>query len=82
METLLSILVAIIGGLGFLLYRQSKQNVSLKADKSLTDREKDSTIVDTGVDSAKQEIEKLESDKDNPVDDGFWDEYLQDKSRK
>lgn len=78
METLLSILVAIIGGLGFLVFRKSKQNTQLKADKSLTDQKKDSKLVDEKVESAQKEIDKLESEKDKPVGDGFWDDYTKD----
>lgn len=82
MEYLIGILLSIIGGLGFLVFRKSKQNTQLKADKDLTSQTEHSKIVDKEVKQSQEEIDKLESDKDKPVDDGFWDEYLQDKSRK
>lgn len=79
METLIGILLSIIGGLGFMYFRKSKQNTQLKVDKSLTDQKKDSTIVDEKVESAQKEIDKLESEKDKPVGDDFWDDYTKDK---
>jgi len=79
METLIGILLSIIGGLGFMYFRKSKQNRSLKANQSLTDQKEDSTIVDEKVESAQKEIDKLESEKDKPVGDDFWDDYTKGK---
>jgi hypothetical protein len=68
---------AIIGGLIFLLNRKSKQNTQLKADKSLTVQRESSKVVDSKVDSAQKEIDKLEKEmKTKPKDDDdFWKDY-------
>lgn len=82
METLISILLAIIGGLGFVLFRKSKENTQLKADKSLTERESSSKIVDVKVEDIKKEIKKLENKKNEAVEDKFWKDYFEKKGKK
>lgn len=81
METLISILIAIIGGLGFLVLRKSKQNTQLKADKSLADQKNDSKITDEKIKDAQDEINKLVKEMDKPVSDSeeFWKDYKGDE---
>ena len=75
METLVSILVAIVGGLAFLLFNKSKENTSLKAEKDLTEQSERSKIVDEQVSSASVEIDALSEEMDKPVGDKFWKKY-------
>lgn len=75
METLVSILVASVGGLAFLLFNKSKESVKLKADKDLTDRKSESKIVDNQLEALQNEIGKLEEEMNKPVDGNFWDSY-------
>tara|TARA_R100001086_G_scaffold249961_1_gene192065 strand:- start:990 stop:1232 length:243 start_codon:yes stop_codon:yes gene_type:complete len=79
METLIAILVAIIGGLGFMLSRKSKENENLKADKSLTDQKQSSKVVDKKNRDLQEEIELLEDGKNKSVEDGFWKDYTKGK---
>jgi hypothetical protein len=81
MESLISVLIAIIGGLGFLLFHKNKQNIQLKADKDLTSQSKDSKIVDNKVKSAEEEIKDLEKTMDDPVEEAmeFWKKYNEKK---
>lgn len=79
METLLGILLSIIGGLGFLLFKKSKQNIQLKADNDLQTQKKDSKIVDGRVDGAQKEIDSLNKEIDKPVKDDFWKDYTKDE---
>ena len=77
MENLISILVAALAGLGLLLFRKSKQNISLKAEKDLTERTESSKVVDDQNSETQKEIDSLEgqikSEPEGP--DKFWDEY-------
>lgn len=75
METLISILVAVIGGLGFMLFRKSKQNTQLQADKDLTDQKKSSKMVDKKNKDLQEEIDLLETEKGKSVEDDFWKNY-------
>lgn len=81
METLISILIAIIGGLGFLFYRKSKQNTQLKADIDLTSQRERSKIVDEKVNSAEEEIDTLHKEMGKPVEgsEEFWKDYGKDR---
>lgn len=75
METIISILLAFLGGLGFMFFRERNKSRHLQADKDLTDRTSDSKMVDKQIKCAKKKIDKLESDKSKPVGDDFWDDY-------
>lgn len=77
METLISILVAVIGGLGFLLYRKSKQNIQLKADADLTRQTERSRVVDKELISAQEKIDSLSHEMEKPAEEseGFWRKY-------
>ena len=79
METLISILIAIIGGLGFALFHKSKQNTQLKADKDLTSQEESSKLVDEKITDSQKDIAKLEEQKNKPVGDDFWKDYTNPK---
>lgn len=79
METLISLLIAIIGGLGFLFFRKSKENTQLKVDKSLSERKQDSELSESKVESAEKDIEKIDKEMKKPVDDSFWDDYTKGK---
>lgn len=74
---IVAFLSAIIGGLLILLNRKSNQNADLKSDKDLTVQRSKSTIVDSKVESAQKEIDKLEKEmKTKPKDDDdFWKDY-------
>jgi preprotein translocase subunit SecF len=74
---IVAFLSAIIGGLLILLNRKSNQNADLKSDKDLTVQKSKSTIVDSKVESAQKEIDKLEKEmKTKPKDDDdFWKDY-------
>jgi preprotein translocase subunit SecF len=74
---IVAFLSAIIGGLLILLNRKSNQNADLKSDKDLTVQREKSTIVDSKVESAQKEIDKLEKEmKTKPKDDDdFWKDY-------
>ena len=77
METLISILITIIGGLGFLLFRKSKQNTQLKADIDLTKQSESSKVVDEKVNSAQEKIDDLNQEMEKPVEEAeeFWKNY-------
>lgn len=77
MENLISILIAALAGLGLLLFRKSKQNISLKAEKDLTERTESSKVVDDQNSETQKEIDSLEGQiKSEPKGpDKFWDEY-------
>lgn len=79
METLIGVLLSIIGGLSFLVFRKSKQNNQLKANQSLTDQKNDSKITDEKIDSAQGEIDTLHKEMEKPVGDEFWKDYTKDK---
>lgn len=77
METLISILVALLGGVGFLYYRKSKENVGLKADIDLTSQRERSKIADEKVSDADEKLDALGKEMDKPVEesDEFWKKY-------
>lgn len=77
MEYLISVLIAIIGGLSFLLFRKSKHNTQLKADIDLTRRSERSKIVDEEVSSVQGEVDALSQELEKPTDeaDKFWRDY-------
>lgn len=83
METLISILVAVIGGLGFLLLRKSKENVQLKVDKDLTVQSESSKVVDEKVSEAQGKIDSIQSELDIEPDEseGFWEDYSEKKKK-
>ena len=84
METLVSILIIIVGALGFGFYRSSKKNNQLRADKDLTVQSTSSKIVDENVESAQKEIDEIEDEMDEPEEDPvkFWSEYKDDDKGK
>jgi len=79
MEYLTTLLVAIIGGLGFMLFRRYKDGIELRANRDLKDQEHSSNVVDEKVDSAQGEIDSIQDEIKSPVEDNFWDKYTKDK---
>lgn len=85
MDSQLSILLAIIGGLGLLLFRKSKQNTQLKAEQDLTDQKNRSKVVEEKVHSAQKKIDELSQELEKPVSeypteiDAFWKDYTKRK---
>lgn len=81
MDSQLSILLAIIGGLGLLLFRKSKQNNQLKAEQDLTDQKNRSKVVEEKVHSAQKKIDELSQELEQPVDESeeFWKDYTKRK---
>lgn len=81
MDSQLSILLAIIGGLGLLLFRKSKQNNQLKAEQDLTDQKNRSKVVEEKVHSAQKKIDELSQELEKPVSESeeFWKDYTKRK---
>lgn len=81
MDSQLSILLAIIGGLGLLLFRKSKQNNQLKAERDLTDQKNRSKVVEEKVHSAQKKIDELSQELETPVGESeeFWKDYTKRK---
>lgn len=81
---LTSILLAIIAGLGFVVYAKSKKNVSLKAEKDLSERLEESKTVDVQLMELDKKNDELEEDlKTDPEEpESFWDEYSKKKGLK
>lgn len=81
MDSQLSILLAIIGGLGLLLFRKSKQNTQLKAEQYLTDQKNRSKVVEEKVHSAQKKIDELSQELEKPVSESeeFWKDYTKRK---
>lgn len=81
MDSQLSILLAIIGGLGLLLFRKSKQNNQLKAEQDLTDQKNRSRVVEEKVHSAQKKIDELSQELETPVSESeeFWKDYTKRK---
>jgi len=84
MENLITLLIAVIGGLGFLLLRKSKENVQLKADKDLTVQSESSKVVDEVVSEAQVKIDSLQEAMESEPEEaeGFWTEYSEKKKKK
>lgn len=73
-----SILGALFVGLGFIIYRQYKKNLSLKADLDLSERESKSQQVDGEISEAEDKVEDIQGKIDSDVEedgDEFWDNY-------
>jgi len=77
MEYIISILVAVAGGFGFLYYRKSKENTQLKADKDLTSQRERSKVVDEKVELAQKEVDELNKEMKEKLkrSDEFWKDY-------
>lgn len=79
METIVTILVTIISGMGFLLYKKSKETAQLKADQDLTSQSESSKLVGEKIEESQTEVDKLESELQTKPDDKdkdqFWDDY-------
>ena len=83
MENLITILLAVIGGLGFLLLRKSKENTSLKIEKDLTIQSESSKVVDEKVADSQAKIDDLESELESEPEEAeaFWEEYTEKKKK-
>ena len=84
MENLITILLAVIGGLGFLLLRKSKENVSLKAEKDLTIQSESSKVVDEKVADSQAKIDDIQAEIESEPEEAeaFWEEYTEKKKKK
>lgn len=81
MENLITILLAVIGGLGFLYLRKSKENINLKAEKDLTVQSESSKVVDEKVGEAQSKVDDIQASIESEPEEAeaFWEEYTEKK---
>ena len=83
MESLITFLIAIIGGLGFLYLRKSKENNQLKVDKDLTVQSESSKVVDEKVGEAQSKVDDIQASMESEPEEAeaFWEEYTKKKDQ-